>query len=276
MNRMSFMFAGLVVGLAAGFLAGWILFGQGTPAAGSADAPAGRNAGAPQATPSAAHGVGLSHPAAAKPATAPAAAGTPGIPGTAPAAAGLPSTNTPLRPMADDGTVRIPRRFLTRIQCPVFNTASNCLTEDIVELLQLSPEERDRLNQLIVSTRNRVEEHELERAVVMEQSPQRVVLKIAANADQGREMEDAFSASVQEALGDRAAAFLERARPYQASLFSSFGKNETVLTVTREEKSNLLRVQSRQDYSAGGASRGSFTSTTVSDQMPDRWKKFFQ
>ena len=102
------------------------------------------------------------------------------------------------------------------------------------------------------------------------------MLKIAANPDEGRDLEDGFAAGVQAALGDRAASFLERAQPYQPMLFNNFGRNETTLTVTRDENSNLLRVQSQQQYSTPNGGHGSVTSTTMSSQMPDRWKKFFQ
>jgi len=194
----------------------------------------------------------------------------------APAAPAHASATLLRTPPPDDDTVRIPRRFFARIQCPVFNVASNCVTDDIVELLGISPEERERLDRLIVTTRTRVEEHEIERATVTEQSPTRVVLKIAANADAGRDTEDAFMAAVQATLGDRAASFLERAQPYESMLFSNFGRNGTTLTVTRDENSSLLRVQSQQEYITASGGHGSISSTTLSNQMPDRWKKFFQ
>lgn len=187
------------------------------------------------------------------------------------------ATSSPARPIpADDGTVRIPRKFLSKIQCTVFNSASNCVTDEIVELLGITPGERERLDRLIATTRTRIEEHELGRATVTEQSPTRVVLKIAGNADEGRDQEDAFAAGVQETLGDRAETFLDRAQIYQATMFSNFGRNDTTLTVTRDENSNLLRVQSVQQYSTPNGGHGSVTSTTMSEQMPERWKKFFQ
>ena len=176
----------------------------------------------------------------------------------------------------DDSTVSIPRKFFPKIQCMVFNTASNCVTDDIVELLAITPDERGRLDLLIAAIRTQVEEHELDRAAVTEQSPQRVVLKIAANPDAARTIEDAFVAGVQETLGERAAVFLERAQPYEATLFSNFGRNDVTLTVTRDENSSLLRVQSQQEYRAAGGGHGTVSTTTMANQMPDRWKKFFQ
>ncbi|MEI6211048.1 MAG: hypothetical protein WCR06_05415 [bacterium] len=180
-----------------------------------------------------------------------------------------------LAPPPSDETVLIPRKFLSRIQCPVFNTASNCVTDDIAELLHIAPEERQRLDRLIAATRSRVEADELDRATVTEQSSTRVVLKIAANPEAGRDIEKDYLAGVQEVLGDRSAVFLERARVYDSTQFSNFGRNDTTLTVTRDENSNLLRVQSRQEYSTPGGS-GSSTSITMTEQMPARWKKFFQ
>ena len=173
-------------------------------------------------------------------------------------------------------TVRIPTKFFSKIQCMVFNTSSNNLTDDIVELLHISPEERERLDSLIATTRARVEEHELDRATLTEQSASRVVLKIAANPDAGRDLEDSFINGVQETLGDRAATFLERAQPYESTMFSNFGRNDTTLTVTRDETSNLLRVQSQQEYTTPGGGHGTVSSTTIAKQMPERWKKFFQ
>ena len=192
-------------------------------------------------------------------------------------------SDTPMSPTAaseerwpaDGDSISIPRKFFSRIQCPTFNTTSNCLTDDIVELLHITTEEREKLNRLILETRTRVEDHELDRALVTEQSPNRVVLQIAANPDVGREAENAYTTGVQETLGDRASDFMERAQLYHATLFSNFGRNETTLTVTRDEASNLLRVQSRQEYNTPSG-RGTSTSTTMSEKMPARWKKFFQ
>ena len=186
------------------------------------------------------------------------------------------SDATTRQPTQELNLVSIPRKFLPKIQCMVFNTASNCLYDDIVELLNIAPAEREQLDRLIAATRERVESHELDRAMVTEQSATRVVLKIAANADEGKELGDAFEAGVQASLGDRAASFLERAKPYEATLFNNFGMNDTLLTVTRDPNSNLLRVQSQQEYTTTGGGHGSVSSITMSGQMPDRWKKFFQ
>jgi hypothetical protein len=176
---------------------------------------------------------------------------------------------------AGDEPISIPRKFYARIQCPIFNTTSNCLTDDIVELLHITRAERDNLNRLIIETRTRIEANELERAIVTEQSPTRVVLQIAANPEVGREAESAYTAGVLATLGDRANDFLPRAQLYHATLFNNFGRNETTLTVTRDEQSNLLRVQSRQEYNTPSG-RASATSTTMSEKMPSRWHKFFQ
>lgn len=265
------MFAILALGLLLGFFAARFIGHEQAPVSVSEIAP-------DTATPAvASHAVKprafATRPARSTTADQPAINGAAGIPATAEKPAHL----APTRPSAaDDGTVRIPQKFLSKIQCMVFNTASNCVTDDIVELLGISPAERERLNQLIASTRNQVEAHELDRAIVTEQSPTRVVLQIAANPDAGREVENAFVAGVQDTLGDRAVSFLERAQPYESVLFSNFGRNDTTLTVSRDDNSDLLRVQSQQEYTTPNGGHGSVTSTTMSDQMPDRWKKFFQ
>jgi hypothetical protein len=176
---------------------------------------------------------------------------------------------------AGEEPVSIPRKFFRRIQCPAFNTSSNCITDEISELLQITPEEREKIDRLIRETRNRIEADEIERAMVTEQTAARVVLQIAANPEPGRIAETAFETAIQETLGDRAGDFLERAQLYYATLFSSFGKNDTTLTVTRDESSSLLRVQSRQEYMTAGG-RGTATTTTMTEKMPSRWQKFFQ
>jgi hypothetical protein len=274
MKRPASFFAALALGLLLGFLGARFRGSgcatapeDGSDAAGAADTPT-----------SAAEQPVEPEPARSRRPPDQPLAPDPAAPAPAPAsAARAPATPGPVmrRRPADDDTVRIPRRFFSKVQCQVFNTASNCVTDDIVELLGIAPEERERLDGLITATRTRVEANELERAVVTEQSPTRVVLKIAANPDAGRDAENAFVAGVQEALGDRAVAFLERAQVYNSTLFSNFGRNETMLTVTRDSNSSLLRVESRQDYATAGG-KGFSSSTTMSEQMPERWKKFFQ
>ncbi|MEI8242439.1 MAG: hypothetical protein WCI17_04160 [bacterium] len=271
MKRSASIFASLALGLLLGFL-GARFRGDGrataredgSDAVRAADTPT--SSAEPAAEPGPARAYRLpGHPVAPDPA-APAPASAERAPAPVPVMRRRP---------ADDDAVRIPRKFFSKIQCQVFNTASNCVTDDIVELLGIAPEERERLDGLITATRTRIEANELERAVVTEQSPTRVVLKIAASPDAGRDAENGFVAGVQEMLGERAVAFLERAQVYNATLFSNFGRNDTTLTVTRDPNSSLLRVESRQDYATAGG-KGYSSSTTMSDQMPERWKKFFQ
>ena len=271
MNRLTATFFTLLAGLLLGFLAArsW--------------SEANKPAPAPEASPKTRHAANPPHDdstVATQTGRTPTSRPATNDSGTPPAV--TPATTHPAHiPIArilppEDSTVRIPRKFLSKIQCMVFNTTSNCVTDDIVELLNISPEERERLDHLITTTRTKVEEHELDRATVTEQLPQRVVLKIAANPDTGHDLEDAFVAEVKDTLGDRAVTFLERAQPYESTLFSNFGRNDTTLTVTRDENSSLLRVQSQQEYVTPNGGHGSVSSTTMSNQMPDRWKKFFQ
>ena len=270
MNRLASIVAVFALGLLLGFFAARFVGNERAPAPSSEIAP-------DTTTPAVASHAVKPRAFATRPARH-ATADQPAINDAGmPATAGKPAHTAPTHALpGDDGTVRIPQKFLSKIQCMVFNTASNCVTDDIVELLGISTGERERLDQLIAATRNQVEAHELDRATVTEQSSTRVVLQIAANPDAGRDVENAFVAGVQETLGDRAASFLERAQPYESVLFSNFGRNDTTLTVTRDENSNLLRVQSQQEYTTPNGGHGSVTSTTMSDQMPDRWKKFFQ
>jgi len=175
-----------------------------------------------------------------------------------------------------DPTVRIPRKFMANLNCLVMDVRSNTVADEIVELLGITPEERTRLNEWIVATRAHVEEHEIERAAVLEQSPMRVVLKIAADAEKGSAMEKQFEDGIREALGDRADLFLEQIRRYQNSIFGNFGRYDTTLTVTRDSSTAMLRVESRQEYTIPGGGHGTVSSSSVSDKMPGRWNKFFQ
>lgn len=269
MNRSVFLFCVLVLGLLLGFLAGQFLPVNRPPPLAPVETPdapttvdeiPSEEASVPP--PSLIRGLDTNTPAA-----------------NVAVAPSFDATNTPVAmaqaQLSSDDSVRIPRRFLSKIQCQVFHAASNCVTDDIVELLRIAPEERERLDRLIASTRARIESDELDRAVVTEQSPTRVVLKIAANPEAGRDIEKDYLAGVQATLGDRTAMFMDRARMYDSTFFSNFGRNDTLLTVTRDENSSLLRVQSRQEYTTPGGS-GSSTSVTMSEQMPVRWKKFFQ
>ena len=175
-----------------------------------------------------------------------------------------------------DTTVRIPRKFLANLNCLVIDVRSNAVADEIVELLGITPDERVRLNEGIAATRARVEDHEIERAAVLEQSPTRVVLKIAADAEKGSALEKQFDDGVREALGDRADLFLEQMRRYQNSTFGNFGRYDTTLTVTRDPSTAMLRVESRQEYTIPGGGHGAMSSSSISDKMPDRWNKFFQ
>lgn len=175
-----------------------------------------------------------------------------------------------------DNTIRIPRKFLSNLNCVVIDVRSNTVADEIVELLSITPSERRRLDECMAATRARVEEHEIERAAVVEQTPNRVVLKIAADPERGAALEKQFEGGVREVLGDGADIFLEQLRRYQSSTFSNYGRYDTTLTVSRDPSSALLRVESRQEYSTPGGGRGTMTSSTLSDKMPERWNKFFQ
>lgn len=175
-----------------------------------------------------------------------------------------------------DNTIRIPRKFLSNLNCVAIDVRSNTVADEIVELLSITPSERKRLDACMAAARARVEEHEIERATVVEQTPNRVVLKIAADPERGAALEKQFEDGVRDVLGDGAEIFLEQLRRYQSSTFSNFGRYDTALTVTRDPSSALLRVESRQEYSTPEGGRGTMTSSSISDKMPERWNKFFQ
>lgn len=173
-------------------------------------------------------------------------------------------------------TVTIPAKFLPKIHCAVIDTLSNCVADEVVELLEITPEQRVQLNRFIAVTRERVLAREVERATVTEQSSQRVALRIAADPEQGRESQDFFAAGVRDVLGARAEEFLQRMQPYEAMVFSNFGRYDTLLTVTRDPATGLLRMESRQEYVTPAGARGSCTTSTISEDVPERWRKFFQ
>lgn len=178
---------------------------------------------------------------------------------------------------ATNEMVKIPKKFVKKIHCDVFNATSNVLADEVVELLQITPDDRERLNQLIAATRDHVEARELEHAVVTEQSPTRVVLKIVGDAANGQALADGFMVGVRDILGDNADDLLSRTAPYDATTFSNFGRYDTMLTVSRDDNTGLLRLESRQDFSAAdGSSHSEVNITTLSQQVPERWKKFFQ
>jgi hypothetical protein len=193
--------------------------------------------------------------------------------GTTPA----PAHPAPAAPALEpDNTIRIPRKFLSNLNCVVIDVRSNTVADEIVELLSITPSERRRLDACMAAARARVEEHEIERATVVEQTPNRVVLKIAADPERGAALEKQFEDGVRDVLGDGAEIFLEQLRRYQSSTFSNFGRYDTTLSVTRDPSSALLRVESRQEYSTPEGGRGTMTSSSISDKMPERWNKFFQ
>ena len=163
MNRLTATFFTLLAGLLLGFLAArsW--------------SEANKPAPAPEASPKTRHAANPPHDdstVATQTGRTPTSRPATNDSGTPPAV--TPATTHPAHiPIArilppEDSTVRIPRKFLSKIQCMVFNTTSNCVTDDIVELLNISPEERERLDHLITTTRTKVEEHELDRATVTE------------------------------------------------------------------------------------------------------------
>jgi hypothetical protein len=178
---------------------------------------------------------------------------------------------------ATNDMVKIPKKFVKKIHCEIFNATSNVLSDEVVELLQITPDDRERLNQLIAATRDHVEARELEHAVVTEQSPTRVVMKLVGDAAKGQALADSFVVGVRDILGDNADDLLARIAPYDATTFSNFGRYDTTLAVTRDDNTGLLRLESRQDFStADGSSHSAVSITTLSQQVPERWKKFFQ
>lgn len=173
-------------------------------------------------------------------------------------------------------TITIPRSILRSLHVPAFKMPGTGVSDEMVALLQMTDDERARLNDLAARTKAAIEEEKFARATVNEQSEGRVVLTIKGDADAAEQKQATYRAAVTDILGgDRASLFMEKAQTQIPSVFENFGLSDNTLTVTRDEGSDMLRFESKQTYKREGGS-GSMSSTYMSKDTPEPWKKYFQ
>ena len=113
----------------------------------------------------------------------------------------------------------------------VLNTNLTGVSDQITALLGITPEERQRLDLIIDTSNTKIAKYAITHGTVLEETADRVVLKIPADPDAAREIAD-VKASVTDTLGSRADVFLEKFNCY-----NDFNKRETTLIVTRDEQS---------------------------------------
>lgn len=123
------------------------------------------------------------------------------------------------------------------------------VSQEIIELLELSPQEVDRLNELVRTGVDQLSEVELDRVKVVSASEEEVVLRVPAHPEEGREVAEAIHHGVLRIVGeDRGMQFMKAMNSSIPLFWNDFGHFDRTVTFSVEPRgSGEYWVEFRQD-----------------------------
>jgi hypothetical protein len=147
---------------------------------------------------------------------------------------------------------------------------SLALTPAIIGTLQISDDECAALQKALHSAKARIDACEAKHLKIVENTPEKAVIDIAAYQEGTAVREELFQSIRQELGGQRAAVFIDKSKWGIQAEFSDFGEQQTLVEITWQKDGEAII---KETYKGPNNSGVSSKTQPMGSKLPERYQK---